>query len=120
MNDTSEGNRVSLEYVNRVVKQESTESGFAGKPSFTGSGLVRLLCGPNSPAAHSFQNRWVIIRINLDVPPFKNGRPDEGSEAGDVEDLAKREIIGMSVDQDVGRCELWHDRDAIGNKCKIN
>lgn len=103
--------------MNRAAKREVTQSGIAGKPAFTGSGFVRLLRGPNGPAAHRFQNRGVI---NLDISPFKNGRLDQRGESGNVKDLAEWKVIGVSVDQDVGRGEFRHDWDAVRDERKIN
>lgn len=98
-------------------KREPTQPSIGGKPAFTGGWFVVLLCGPNSPTAHTFHNMRLI---NLDVPPFKDGRPDQRRQTGHIEDVAKREIIGLSVLKDMGRCEFWYNRYAICNKCKVD
>jgi len=98
-------------------KMEPTQPGVTGIPAFTGSGVVILLLRPNSPAAHTFHNRRLI---NLDVPPFENGRPDQRRQSGYIEDIPEREIIDMPINQNVGRGEFRNDGDAIRNECKVN
>ena len=101
----------------RGGKRRPAQAGVTGEPAFTGSGLVVLLFGPNSPTTHGFDNRGLV---NLYVFPFKDGRADQRCQPGNIEDVAKWEIIGMSVDQDVGRGEFWNDRYAVRDERKID
>ena len=87
------------------------------KPAFTGTWFVRLLFGPNGPTANAFHNR---LLIDLDVSPFKNGRPDQRCQSRNIEDVAKWEIISMSVRQYVGRGKLRKDWDTVRDKGEIN
>lgn len=54
-------------------KRERTQAGVTGKKAFTRIRVVNLLFWPNSPTAHAFHDRGFV---DLDVAPFKNGRPD--------------------------------------------
>lgn len=76
-----------------------------------------MLFRPNGPATNTFNGG---LFIDLDVPPFENGRPDQRCQSGHIEDIAKWEIIGTSADQDVERSKLWNDWNAVRNERKIN
>lgn len=97
-------------------KKEPTQPGVTGEPALTGSRVVELLFGPNSPTAHTFHDRGFV---NFDVLPFKNGRPDQQREPWYIEDFAEWQIINVTVNQDVGRRELGNDWYAVRNKRKI-
>jgi hypothetical protein len=94
-----------------------TQSGTAGEPPFPRSGFVVLLSWPYGPTTHTFRNRRFI---NFDIPPFKNGGPDQRRQSRYVKDVAKWKIVCMSISQYVGRRELGNDWDAIRDECEIN
>lgn len=85
--------------------------------AFTGTRLVSLLCLPNGPTANRFQN-WRLVDLN--IPPFKNGRLDQRRQPGNIEDIPKREIRNVTIDQDVGGRELGYDWDAVRDEREIN
>jgi len=100
-----------------MSKIEPTEPSVLGKHAFTGNGVVILLFGPNGPTTYTFHNTRLI---NFDISPFENGRLDQRHQSGHIEDLAKWEINGVSVNQDVGRGELWNDWNAVRDEREIN